>query len=87
MPNNEKWEEEFDKEFSSIFDDMGAYGVEQGIKDFISQIRHQAQVEILREVLPEGYELPTCSEGADGYNDCRQQIIDKAKEKYNLVIK
>jgi hypothetical protein len=28
---------EFDDEFASIFDDMGAYGVQKGIKDFIKE--------------------------------------------------
>jgi Na+-translocating ferredoxin:NAD+ oxidoreductase RnfG subunit len=74
------WEEEFDK-LDSI-----CLVCKSGIKQFIQSLLSQREAEIRKEtieaVLPEG--MSNAEMYGFNYNDCRQSIIDKAKEKFNI---
>jgi hypothetical protein len=78
--------ESLEEEFDELWRDFEIYNCYQypeqkkNIKQFISQQIHQAQVDILRDVLPEKRNNFLTSEYDMGHNFVRHQILSKAKE-------
>ena len=63
------WEEEFDKEFESIFNEIGGFGTYKDIKSFICQLLSQRDEELVKEIS----NLFLCKK----CRECNEKILSK----------